>query len=261
MKYRIYIDEVGNSDLKSSSNEEHRFLCLTGVIFELDYVRNILQPELEALKAKYFDSHPDDPVVLHRKELLQKKYPFNALADPDISRDFDMEFLQLLAKWDYKVIGVVIDKQEHNTNYAETWKYDPYHYCQEILLERFKLFLNIQNGIGDVMIESRGGKEDMRLKKSFRNLLEKGTNYVTDKELQERITSRELKVKSKGANIAGLQLADLLAHAVRRYAFKNILNMDDGKQTFSDEIINILAAGKLFTYKGKIIGYGVKKLP
>lgn len=54
MKYRIYIDEVGNSDLKSSANEEHRFLCLTGVIFRLDYVSEVLQPELEALKVKYF---------------------------------------------------------------------------------------------------------------------------------------------------------------------------------------------------------------
>lgn len=76
MKYRIYIDEVGNSDLKSSANEEHRFLCLTGIIFRLDYVSEILQPELEALKAKYFGSHPDEPIIFHRKELVHKKYPF-----------------------------------------------------------------------------------------------------------------------------------------------------------------------------------------
>lgn len=261
MKYRIYIDEVGNSDLKSSAHEEHRFLCLTGIIFRLDYVSEVLQPELETLKTKYFGSHPDEPIVFHRKELVHKKYPFHALANPEISKAFDEDFLQLLAKWDYKVIGVVIDKQEHNNNYAATWKYDPYHYCQEILLERYKLFLNIHDATGDVMIESRGGKEDMRLKKSFRTLMDKGTNFLTPEELNLRITSKELKVKAKGANIAGLQLADLIAHSVRRYAFKNILKMDDGKTTFSDAIIDILAAGKFFKYKGRIYGYGVKKLP
>ncbi|MBY0478941.1 MAG: DUF3800 domain-containing protein [Chitinophagaceae bacterium] len=261
MKYRIYIDEVGNSDIKSSANEDHRFLCLTGVIFRLDYVSEVLQPELEALKAKYFGSHPDDPVIFHRKELVYKKHPFQVLANPETSKAFDEEFLQLLAKWDYKVIGVVIDKQEHNNNYADTWKYDPYHYCQEILLERYKLFLNIQNASGDVMIESRGGKEDIRLKKSFRTLMDKGTNYLTAEELNERITSKELKVKAKGANVAGLQLADLIDHSVRRYAFKNILKMDDGKTTFSDAIIDVLAASKFFKYKGRIYGYGVKKLP
>jgi hypothetical protein len=30
VKYRIYIDEVGNPDLESSDNPNHRFLGLTG---------------------------------------------------------------------------------------------------------------------------------------------------------------------------------------------------------------------------------------
>ena len=56
MKYRIYIDEVGNPDLKSSIKEDHRFLCLTGVIFDLQYVGDVVQSELEKFKsaiAKY----------------------------------------------------------------------------------------------------------------------------------------------------------------------------------------------------------------
>jgi hypothetical protein len=35
----MYIDEVGNPDLNSSDNPLHRFLSLTGVIVELEYVR------------------------------------------------------------------------------------------------------------------------------------------------------------------------------------------------------------------------------
>ncbi|HUT24239.1 MAG TPA: hypothetical protein VM492_07865 [Sumerlaeia bacterium] len=38
MKHRIYIDEVGNSDLESSDDPNHRFLSLTGVVLGLDYV-------------------------------------------------------------------------------------------------------------------------------------------------------------------------------------------------------------------------------
>ena len=38
-KYRIYIDETGNSDLKSSDEPNHRYLSLTGVIITLEYVR------------------------------------------------------------------------------------------------------------------------------------------------------------------------------------------------------------------------------
>jgi hypothetical protein len=261
MKYRIYIDEVGNSDLKSSANTEHRFLCLTGVIFELDYVRTVLQPQLEALKEKYFGSHPDDPLILHRKELMYKKFPFHALADTETEKAFNTEYLQLVTSWNYTVISVIIDKQEHNNNYDKNWKYDPYHYCQEVLLDRFRLFLKTKDAVGDVMIESRGGREDIRLKKSFRNLMESGTNFLTAEELQESITSKELKVKVKEANVAGLQIADLLAHSVRRYAFKTLFQMDDGKQTFSDNIISILEESKFFRLEGKINSYGIKKLP
>jgi len=34
MKYRIYVDETGNPDLKSSDDPNHRFLILIGVIKE-----------------------------------------------------------------------------------------------------------------------------------------------------------------------------------------------------------------------------------
>jgi hypothetical protein len=216
---------------------------------------------MEALKARYFGSHPDDPVIFHRKELVNKKPPFQSLAVEVTAKRFNEEFLTMLKNWDYRVIGVVLDKQELNSNYAASWKYDPYHYCQEIILERFRLFLNINNAVGDVMIESRGGKEDMRLKKSFRRLMDIGTQFLSAEKLAEHITSKELKVKAKGANIAGLQLADLIAHAVRRYAFKTVWDMQDGKQTFSDDIITILTKDKFFTYKNQIYGYGLKKLP
>jgi hypothetical protein len=39
MKYRMYVDEVGNSDMNSSDNPLHRFLSLSGIILELEYVK------------------------------------------------------------------------------------------------------------------------------------------------------------------------------------------------------------------------------
>jgi hypothetical protein len=259
-KYRIYVDEVGNPDLKSSENFDHRFLSLTGVIIDLDYVRKILFSEFEKLKADYFDYHPDEPIIFHRKELLKKKPPFSNLQHKEVEQKFNAELLDKLRSWRFSVISVLIDKQEHDQRYS-TWKYDPYHYCQEILLERFRLYLDINNAKGDVMFESRGSKEDMRLKKSFRRIIESGTNNLNPADLQEHFTSKELKVKPKTANISGLQIADLLAHPARRWFYKNVLNLDDGKVTFGDKIIEILDHDKFFRYNGKIYGYGAKKLP
>ena len=48
-KYRIYVDEVGNHDLKNAHDPNERFLSLTGVIIELDHVKKTVHPELEKL--------------------------------------------------------------------------------------------------------------------------------------------------------------------------------------------------------------------
>jgi len=46
----MYIDEVGNSDLGASTDPNHRYLSLTGVIFELDYVATVAFPAMAAIK-------------------------------------------------------------------------------------------------------------------------------------------------------------------------------------------------------------------
>lgn len=260
MKYRLYVDEVGNSDLKSSTHQDHQFLCLTGVAFDLDYVNNTLFPQVEEFKRKYFGSHPDDPIILHRKELLHKKPPFSVLQAPRIEKEFNTELLRHLADWDYNVIAVLIDKLEHSQRYS-TWKYDPYHYCQEILIERFRLFLDIKRAHGDMMFESRGGKEDTRLKRSFKNIMENGTNNLSAADLSNHFTSKEVKIKPKSANVSGLQIADLVAHPVRRWFFQEYYGENDGKTTFGDQVIKILLDRKFFRYRCGIKGYGAKKLP
>lgn len=257
--YRIYIDEVGTSDLKSSKEPNHRFLSLTGVIFELDSIRSSVHAEIEAMKRKYFDSHPDDPVILHRKEIINKKYPFHNLKNKDIENAFSAELLELFRNWDYTVISVLIDKYEHQQKYA-SWRYDPYHYCMEIILERYYRFLIDNAVLGDVMVESRGKKEDMRLKKSYHRIYEEGTSYIEAVELQKVLTSSQLKVKLKKLNVSGLQVADLLAYPARRHMFKYYKIQDDDRVTFNEQIIEILKT-KFFKRGNKTEGWGIKLLP
>ena len=90
-KYRLYIDEVGNSDLDASPDPNHRYLSLSGVAFDLAYVQDTLAAELEALKTHYFRSHPDDPVILHRKELVNRRYPFHSLNNRETEAEFNTE--------------------------------------------------------------------------------------------------------------------------------------------------------------------------
>lgn len=131
-----------------------------------------------------------------------------------------------------------------------------------VMLERFILFLSYNNQRGDVMFESRGGKEDKKLMNSFRMLYRNGTDYISADLWQERLTSGELKVKPKKANIAGLQLADLIAHPSRREILLEYKVISKDRDTFGDMICSILRENKyLRSQNGQIQEYGKKLLP
>lgn len=239
MKFRLYIDEVGNPDLESSDDPNHRFLSLTGIIVSLKHVQEQIYPQMERLKSQFLGSHPDEPVVLHRKEIMNAKGPFRILQDPQIREKFDHELLISLSRWEYTVLTVCLDKKRHKETYS-TWRYDPYHYCLAMLLERFVLFLNRYGYRGDAMAESRGGKEDRRLKKSFAGLWENGTNYVGPEKFQTALSSKQLKVKLKANNICGLQLADILAYPSRVEVLNENGLLEREVAPFSKKIIEIL---------------------
>jgi len=103
------------------------------------------------------------------------------------------------------------------------------------------------------MAESRGGKEDLRLKASFARLWENGTDYVVPEEFQEALTSKQLKVKPKANNISGLQLADLLAFPSRNEILKEqgLLQREVGPYTV--KVIKILQK-KYDQHEGKLFG-------
>jgi hypothetical protein len=260
--FRIYVDEVGNHDLKSADDPNERFLSLTGVIFESDYIRETVIPELNDLKLKIFETDPDEPVILHRKDIIKKRGPFRILRDEEKRKAFDERILEVLSRWDYHVVTVVIDKLAHREQYR-VWTYHPYHYCLKVLLERFFFFLKDQQGRGDVMVESRGGKEDLQLKKSYVRLYRTGTDYIKAEDLRSRLTSKELKVKLKAANVAGLQVADVIAYPARREILHEKGLIEPDRSTFSDRITEIIVGSKYLRNldTGDIWGYGKKFLP
>ncbi len=260
--YRIYIDEVGNPDLTHVDDPNHRFLSLTGVILESEYAIQKLLPEMDQIKREFFQYDPDEPVIFHRKKLVNKQSPFHPLINPDTEKRFNAALLTALASWEYAVITVVIDKRAYRDQY-QVWYYHPYHYCLSVLLERFVLFLHYGGHCGDVMIEGRVRQEDGKLKDLFSNLYARGTDNVPPQRWQRRLTSRELKIKLKSADIAGLQLADMIAHPSRREVLIEQHLVTDDRDIFGDEICVILNQSKYYRHRqtGQIEGFGKKLLP
>jgi len=192
--------------------------------------------------------------------LINKKPPFETLKDANVADAFDQELLRLLTDLDFLVMTVVLDKKQHKEQYL-VWRYGPYHYCLKILVERFVLFLESKDAVGDVMAESRGGKEDMRLKKSFHRVYQEGTEFVHAEKFKVYLTSSQLKVKPKSNNIAGLQIADLIAHpSYKRMLFQKGRVEKVGR--YGEQILDILESKKYYRgVSNRLWGYGKKWLP
>lgn len=136
MSFRLYVDEVGNDDLTHVADERHRYLSLTGIILQNDYARDSATPRLVALKAEIFRHDPDAPVILHRKDLVNRRGPFGVLGDEALCRRFDETLLRYLCETDYTVITAVIDKKAMLAQ--RHWRENhPYHFLMNILVEKF----------------------------------------------------------------------------------------------------------------------------
>jgi Protein of unknown function (DUF3800) len=261
MTVRLYFDEVGNGDLKASANDDNvRYLSLTGVITLRNLHDKKIQPALDGLKAKFFGPTPERPVILHRRELINRLGPFSVLNDDQIRSEFDKELPGLIDSLPYKVITVTIDKRQHLNQYA-VWNFDPYHYCMTCMVERFVRLLDEAGLTGDVVGEARTKKVDKKLKASFLRLYEEGTSAMSAANIRKRLTSKNIKLEPKSSNIAGLQLADLIAHPSYR-AMKLARENKAAPDDFGSKVAEILNAKKYRRRKdGQIHGYGLKWLP
>jgi hypothetical protein len=260
MPYRLYLDEVGNDDLAHVHDDGYRYLSLSGVIMDQDYVRDAATPTLNAFKSDIFQHDPEEKVILHRREILQKKGPFGALRDPDRLARFDERLLSYLTDTEYSLITAVIDKYEMMQQ-AHWQQRHPYHYLMEIMVEKYTRWLIRHDSIGDIMPEERKGKKDKDLQRAFARVRIWGTNFIGPGLINERIPAKNLKFRNKLHDVTGLQICDLIAypsHAyIRRSRGHNVV-----AGPFSEKVIPILTTRKYDRSKnGYIPGYGTKYLP
>src|SRR5262249_34964761 len=103
-------------------------------------------------------------------------------------------------------------------------------------------------------------KHDAQLRRAFRFFYKNGTTVRADV-IQKRLISRELRLVPKEGNIAGLQIADLLAHpAHRAYKFEK-LGMQQPAD-FGTKLAQVLLKKTYHrSWFGRIEGYGRKWLP
>lgn len=258
--FRLYLDEVGSDDLGSADRDDHRYLSLTGVIADLDQVRDFIAPALTRLKIKCFDFDPDDKICLHRYDIMHKRGIFGQLSQAARRARFDQELIEFLTLPNYKVLTVMIDKLEMMKQHH--WRNQhPYHYLMEILVEKFVQFLERNNAFGDIMPEARQGKKDLALQAAYDEVRVNGTRYVTSERIIGRLRAEKLKFRTKKDDVAGLQLCDIIAHPSHmniRHQRGHAVKLGD----FTAIVLNILNDDKYDrSNAGQIQGYGTKYFP
>ena len=212
-RYRMYVDESGDDVMDPPKWRSHdaRYLGLTGVVIASETYRTRTHPEFEALKQEFFPYDPDEPLVLVRQKIIQKRDEFGVLQDQDMADHWEERILQFLDAHISQVITVVLDK----TEYLQSGLLNiqrPYGYCVSALADRYSQWLNRVGGTGDVMAESRGRKEDQEVKDDFHKYMTGTGSPQGTQEARRPITSGRIKLNLKIQNITGLQLADLLAY-------------------------------------------------
>lgn len=259
-RYRLYIDETGTQTLKKSHDD--RFLCLMGIIMLQKTHDEIFTPAFQQLKREVFNHSSDAPVILHRREMVRGEGCFAVLKeDPFLAMDFERRWKELINESQFLGIAGAIDKDAHVKKYV-VWQHDPYHYCLEILVERFVKWLTRHRFIGDVVIEARSKFADKRLKKAYSRLYHHGNNAITAAQAQDRLLSKELKFACKADDVAALQLADSLAHPMLRY-MKTVHLNEAPAVGFGAALVDIMLKAKLARHpKTQLIeGWGMKWLP
>jgi Protein of unknown function (DUF3800) len=256
--YRLYIDESGDHTSCDPTDVAKRYLGLTGVIVEHGNLRE-LRHSLEVFKRRHLPYDDDDPPILHREAIRQGRGPFRVLVDGDRRARFDAGLLEWIESVPFRLVGVVIDKVEHGHKKYRQLQH-PYHYCLQALLERYCGWLRRIGHEGDVIAEARGGREDMALKEAYERIYKSGATYpslLTRDLAQKTLTSKHIKLKPKALNVAGLQLADVLAHPVTRDVLRAYGRISDPTAQFPERVMRV-AVQKYnhHLFNRRIDGYG-----
>lgn len=213
VRYRLFFDESGDRGSPGTGdNPTTRHLALCGCVFSLeDEYGQRFGPRMDALKRKHFDfgeRDRDNPVILHREDIINQRETFAILQNEDKRAAFDADLLELIGTSQYYLIVVVLDKLAFFARQGQGA--EPHARCISELLERYCSFLISAGESGDVMGEARNEHLDRAVRAAY------AYYHAENAPTPNPLTSKEIKLKPKEADIVGIQLADLLAHPTKQ---------------------------------------------
>lgn len=202
--YVVYVDESGDHSLASIDAGYPVFVLALCVFHKRHYSEKIV-PAVEKLKFNYFGH---DSVVLHETDIRKQRGDFAFLSHRPRFDEFVAWLSDIMVQSNFILIACVVDKTRLDRAEGETS--NPYHIALDICLQRLFDFL-AEKGQDTlqthVVVECRGKKEDRELELEFRRICDGSGS-------QARQLPFNIVFADKKTNLAGLQLADLVARPV-----------------------------------------------
>jgi hypothetical protein len=210
----LYIDETGDHSLSKIDNSYPIFV-LSGVIADESYHDGTLTQIINEFKMKHFGTAD---IVLHSKEMTHPQSANSQLymkfMDASFRRQFYKDFEYLLDRLDISIVACVIMKNKHFAKYGLEAK-DPYLLSFDNLINLLVFDLK-GDQTGKVIAESRNSVLDNQLEISYLSSRIEGTNKLQASEIKLKLEG-SISLRKKSDNIAGLQLADMVASPLARY--------------------------------------------
>lgn len=214
-EYICFLDESGDQSLTSIDKDFPVFVLCLVVIKRSDYVETVI-PQITALKLKHWNH---EGINFHSSDIRKEKGDFAFLqTDPNLRAAFLGDISALMQDLPYTFFVAGIRKEQHLKRYGDAAQC-PYELSLTFILERLLHFAK-ENSVTSLPIiaERRGKNEDSSLERFFYKLLATGSHYHPAYEFQQMNATIEF--RKKIANIAGIQIADLVAHPCARQIIK-----------------------------------------
>ncbi|MBI4185016.1 MAG: DUF3800 domain-containing protein [Proteobacteria bacterium] len=240
----LFLDESGDHNL-AVIDPQYPIFVLVGIIVDQRYAEGELTQRLNAFKREMFGA---EDIVLHTSDIARNRYGFEKLIEEDFRRRFYEGLNALMRELDFRVVACVIRKEDHLARYGVA-ALDPYMLSLDILVERFCFDVGNVAGGGLIVAEKRDPVLNHQLELAWLNLKIQGTRYLRATDIEKRIVG--LTTRRKSANLAGLQLADLVANPIGRAVL--------GKPTKED--YRIIEGKFRRSRAGQHLGFGLVVLP
>ncbi len=261
--YFAYVDESGNKDV---NNKQNKLYVLTAVIIHEKYWDWIHQ-QTKNLKQRIWDvvrqrgdsrDFPDD-FELHMKEISRKEGYYKTIGDDnDKLRTIWRELYSFISKLFIKIISIIVHKDhftDQNFVGVGRWAF-------KLLIERLNRYIMDNHPEKEQHIMIVMDRVDQKFDEQKRIEIENFIHYGTGqgwKEIPEQVIETPFIVDSKIHS--GVQLADIVAYLVRRYAMK-YLNLSPGAffNNFCDNLMSLIES-KFYRHNKLLKGHGVMILP